>query len=115
MTTVTLLTAQEMFCGFTCEGHAGYASSGNDIVCAAVSALTATCANALESVANIQVKVKRRPKDAFLQVLLPENISQDQRHDSQVIIKCLQQGIGDLAAQYPKYVHLLIQEWRKPT
>lgn len=115
MTTVTLLRAKELFCGFECAGHSGYAEAGNDIVCAAVSALTLTCVNALESVANIQVKVKRRPKNAYLQVLFPENLNLEQYHDSQVLIKCLQQGIGDLAKQYPKHVHLLIQEWRKPT
>lgn len=115
MTIVTLYCAQEIFLGFECAGHAGYAPSGSDIVCAAVSALTLTCVNALESVANIQVKVKRRPRDAYLQVLLPENLTQEQRHDSQVLLKCLQQGIGDLAGQYPKHVHLSIQEWRKPT
>ena len=115
MTTVTLLSEQEQYYGFSCEGHADYAESGSDIVCAAVSALTATCVNALESVANIQAKVKRRPKDAYLQVLLPANLSDEQRHDSQVLLKCLKQGIGDLADQYPKHVHLSIQEWRKPT
>ncbi len=115
MTTVTLFSAQEMFCGFECVGHAGYAKAGSDIVCAAVSALTLTCANALESVANIQVKVNQRPKDAFLQVLLPQNLNLEQLHDSQILLKCLQQGIGDLARQYPKHVHLSIQEWRKPT
>jgi uncharacterized protein YsxB (DUF464 family) len=115
MTTVTLLLTQEQFCGFACEGHADYAESGSDIVCAAVSALTLTCVNALESVAGIAPKVKRRPKDAYLQVLLPEDITQEQRHDSQVLLRFLQQGIGDLAEQYPKHVHLSIQEWRKPT
>ena len=115
MTTVTLLKVQEILCGFACEGHAEYALADNDdIVCAAVSILTATCVNALESVANILPKVKRRPKDAFLQVLLPGNLTLEQQHDSQVLLKCLQQGIGDLAAQYPKHVHLSIQEWRKP-
>ena len=114
MTTVTLLTAQNLFCGFACEGHAGYDKAGKDIVCAAISVLTATCANALESVANIQVKVKRRAKDAYLQVLVPEGLTQEQVHDSQVLFKCLQQGISDIAAEYPQYVHLSIQEWRKP-
>lgn len=114
MTTVTLLTSQDMLCGFSCVGHAGYAAAGSDIVCAAISVLTATCANSLESVAGIQVKVQRRPKDAFLQVLLPEDITKEQRHDSQILIKSLRQGMDDLAAQYPEHVQLLIQEWRKP-
>ena len=115
MTKVTLYTAQDAFCGFVCEGHAEYAHADeDDIVCAAISALTATCVNALESVANVLPKVKRRPKDAYLQVLLPGNLTLEQQHDSQVLIKCLKQGIGDLAGQYPKHVHLSIQEWRKP-
>ena len=39
--------------GFSCKGHAGYAEEGSDIVCAAVSALSITCANALQSVAGV--------------------------------------------------------------
>lgn len=35
--------------GFRCAGHAGYAEGGQDIVCAAVSALTVTAVNSVES------------------------------------------------------------------
>lgn len=35
--------------GFCCMGHAGYAESGQDIICAAVSALTMTAVNSVES------------------------------------------------------------------
>ncbi|MDE7210310.1 MAG: ribosomal-processing cysteine protease Prp [Lachnospiraceae bacterium] len=35
--------------GFHCLGHAGYAENGHDIVCAAVSALTMTAVNSVES------------------------------------------------------------------
>ena len=114
MTRVTLYTAGDMLCGFVCEGHAEYAlSDEDDIVCAAISALTATCINALESVANIVPKLKRRPNDAYLQALLPGNLTLEQQHDSQVLIKFLQQGISDLAEEYPQNVHISIQEWRK--
>jgi uncharacterized protein YsxB (DUF464 family) len=34
--------------GFRCLGHAGYAESGSDIVCAAVSALVITTMNSIE-------------------------------------------------------------------
>lgn len=114
MTNVTLYSAQDILCGFVCEGHAEYAPlDKDDIICAAISALTATCVNALESVANVMPSLKRRPKDAYLQVLLPGNLTLEQQHDSQVLLRCLKQGISDLAGQYPKYVHLSIQEWRK--
>ena len=33
----------------TCKGHAGYAASGQDIICAAVSALTLNMANSVEA------------------------------------------------------------------
>lgn len=35
--------------GFRCEGHAGYAESGYDIVCAAVSALVITTMNSIDT------------------------------------------------------------------
>lgn len=34
--------------GFRCSGHAGFAESGSDIVCAAVSALVITTMNSIE-------------------------------------------------------------------
>ena len=34
--------------GFTVQGHAEYADTGQDIICAAVSALTLNCINSLE-------------------------------------------------------------------
>ena len=35
--------------GFHCVGHAGYAESGSDIICAAVSALTMTTINSIDT------------------------------------------------------------------
>lgn len=42
--------SEGMCYGFSVEGHAGYAAKGNDIVCAAVSALTQGMAHALEQI-----------------------------------------------------------------
>ena len=55
MTSVTLYRAADgRLSGFECRGHAGYAQAGSDIVCAAVSVLSTTCVNALESVAGVK-------------------------------------------------------------
>lgn len=35
-------------CGFQTSGHAGYAESGMDIICSAVSALTITAINSID-------------------------------------------------------------------
>lgn len=36
------------YASFTCKGHSGYASSGSDIICSAVSILTTTLLNSIE-------------------------------------------------------------------
>ncbi len=100
MTRVTLFTdPQERLTGFECFGHSGYAESGSDIVCAAVSALSLTCINAMESVAGIRPKADE--SDGHLTVKLTED---QLTHDTQVILKTFEQGIKDIAASYPKYV-----------
>ena len=68
MTTVQVRRDGLGVCGLTVEGHAGYAKSGSDIVCAAASVLITTCANALQSVAAISpvLKVTQNP------ALMPE-------------------------------------------
>lgn len=40
------------------HGHAGYAPRGQDIVCAAVSALTLTLIKGLEQVAGMEIKIR---------------------------------------------------------
>ena len=39
---------------FSCEGHAGYAKAGEDIICAAVSVLTINTVNSLEQLSNVR-------------------------------------------------------------
>ena len=84
--------------GFECRGHAGYAEAGSDIVCAAVSVLTTTCVNALESVAGVVPEV--RVSDGDMAVSVPQNAGRD----AQVILLALRQGMRDLAQEYPQYV-----------
>ena len=54
--------------GFLSAGHADWAEEGSDIVCAAVSALTQTCVNALETFTGILPAV--RMNEGFLAVRL---------------------------------------------
>ena len=100
MIRVSLLRdAEGRVSGFACKGHAGYAEEGSDIVCAAVSVLSITCANALQSVAGAEPEITE--KDGFLTASLRED---QLSHDSQVILRTFEQGICDMAASYPKYI-----------
>ena len=63
MTRCVLYTAESgQVTSFLCAGHAAYADEGQDIVCAAVSALTETCVNALERVAHVKPAVRVGPR-----------------------------------------------------
>ncbi len=102
MTRITLYrTADQQLCGFECRGHAGYAEAGSDIVCAAVSVLATTCANALESVAGVSPGVEA--KDGYMRVQLSEG---EITHDASVILRTFEQGIHDIAISYPQYIHI---------
>ena len=90
--------------GFLSTGHADWAEEGSDIVCAAVSALTQTCVNALETFAGILPAA--RMNDGFLAVRLPEDC---QAHDAQVLLHGLLQGLRDIEKQYPHHVRLIVQ------
>ena len=49
MTTITVFrTDKGIYKGFRCKGHAGYAESGSDIVCAAISILVINTINSIE-------------------------------------------------------------------
>ena len=96
------------FTGFHVKGHAGYAEEGSDIVCSAISALTTTCVNALESVAGVQAEV-RGGEDGFLEARFPQGLTDMQMHDAQVLMGALHQGLSDLADGYPQYIRLSVR------
>ena len=48
MTKVLFYKRDGYFCGFEEKGHTGYADSGNDILCAALSAMTMLIINTVE-------------------------------------------------------------------
>ena len=101
MTTVTLFYSEGKLTGFMCKGHAGFARAGKDIVCAAVSVLSTTCANALESVAGVTPKVEA--EDGYMKIMLPEGCD---NHDAQVILRTFEQGMRDIEASYSKYIQI---------
>ncbi len=84
---------------YTIKGHAGFAPSGRDIVCAGVSLFATGCTNALETVAKIRTDV--HAKDGDLSVKLLEDSP-----EAQVIVKVLRQGLDDIREQYPRYISI---------
>ncbi len=114
MTTVTVFWgADGRLAGFRTQGHAGQAPHGSDIVCSAISALTQTAVNALESVA--EVPVRPAVADGLLEVMLPRDLSKAQRDTGDIILRTIVQGLTDIASSYPAYARVVYKEWRNPS
>ena len=107
MTTVTVFHDELGVSGLRASGHAGYADSGSDIVCAAVSVLVTTCANALENVATVSPIVSQNERTAEIAVSLPKELQGAKRHDADIVLQTTLQGLRDVAAQYPKHLHII--------
>lgn len=87
--------------GYRISGHTGFDEAGRDIVCAALSFLSITCANALESVAGCRPEI--RQAEALLEVRVDSPKGQ-----AATILKVFEQGIRDLKQAYPD--HIDVQE-----
>ncbi len=112
MTRCTLyVDAASRIAGFSIKGHSGYAEAGSDIVCAGISALALTCDNALCRLVGIE-PIERGGEDGFMEVLLPEKLTDAQMHDAQLLLQSLHLGLESIAQEYPGYVRLTTRKVR---
>ena len=88
--------------GFSVTGHSGAGFHGEDVVCAAVSALSVTAVNALERVAGIAVSPF--VSDGMLHVRLSGRITPKQRHDAKIILQTARLGLYQIARRHPRHV-----------
>ena len=90
----------------TVAGHAGCAPPGQDIVCAAVSALSETLAASLEALAPDRVSVAA--SDGYLQInyLEPGNRSEAAR----LLTGSFLLGVRAIAGSYPAAVRVHVEE-----
>lgn len=90
--------------GFMIQGHAGFGSHGNDIVCSAVSSAAYMTANTLLEILKLDASADVR--DGMMKVIVPTN-SADKAKD---ILLGFELHINELAQQYPKNVTITTTE-----
>ena len=102
MTTLRLLSKQQEFVGFRCEGHSGYAEEGEDIVCAAISSMTQFCISCAEQ---FGVPIAYRVDEAMLEccVECPDSTFSG-------LLSALKNCVLQLQEDYPEYIRLEIME-----
>ena len=85
--------------GITVTGHAGYAQSGHDIVCAAVSILTQNLIKSIEDLTDEKIEYSISPGKADIKY---GNLSEK----SKTLVDSFFIGICMLADEFPDYVRI---------
>ncbi len=85
--------------GFICSGHAGYAAYGEDIVCAAVSALVINTINSLEEITGEEMEVTAEENSGLIRCFFAR---QPLKETSRVLIDSLVLGLTRIEEQYGK-------------
>lgn len=97
MVVITFQSTDGEYAGFTADGHAAYADVGQDIVCAAVSALTQGAVAALEGLSSCKTRVKIESGHLECHVRDPDT-------QSQVILAGLELALEQLKNEYGGFV-----------
>lgn len=87
--------------GLTVEGHAGYAETGKDIVCAAVSALTQTLIAGIESLTDDRISYEIKPGKVYI-------VYKDLSERAQLLVDSFFIGISEIITAYgEEYVRFI--------
>lgn len=108
MTTITVFRTKQGICqGFTCEGHAGYAEAGSDIVCAAVSMLVINTINSIEHFTEQAFSCEQEEETGTIRFRLSEAPTKD----TALLLDSMIFGLKEVEKQYHrKYLKLHFKE-----
>lgn len=95
--------------GFRIKGHAGFAESGKDIVCSAVSAIVYTALGGLDELAGFRSFVENE-KNGSIECIIPVNLSQKQLETTDTILKTMIIGLKQIEADYDEYIRIRYEE-----
>ena len=91
--------------GFTVSGHSGYAEAGQDIVCAAISAVVAMVEATVNDVCGAKAKVRVKEEDARITLTLPAVC--DEEESVQAVLAGMLLYLCNLRDDYPDYIEVL--------
>ncbi len=96
--------ADSKIIGFKCSGHAGFAESGQDIICAAVSALVINTMNSIEHFTSDTFEYKENEKKGQIDFKIVSSLS----NESSLLLNSLFLGLQgiqeDYGQEYIKFV-----------
>lgn len=91
------------------KGHANYSEYGEDIVCAAISAVTQQ--TALGIIKYLKLKPKMEMKDGFLRINLRElQLSDQKRRELDILLETMELMLKEIKKEHPKHLKLIEKE-----
>ena len=110
MTTVTFHSGSGRIDGFLVEGHSGYAETGADIVCAAVSAAVGLTECTINEVLGLGAPVKAREETARISLKLPAGLSEENEYTCQNLLTGMMVYLQAMGSEYPENLIVLLDD-----
>jgi len=94
------------FDGFSVSGHAGYAESGRDIVCASVSSAAQMAVNGVTECAKVPASVKVLENEISLRLAGPQKNSPG----AQMLLGAFYLQLTLIKQEFPKFITVTVSE-----
>ena len=105
MTRCEFFTEKDRITGFSISGHSGYAEAGQDIVCAAISAVVTMAEATINDVCGAKAKVRVKDEQARITLTLP--VSCDEEETVQAVLAGMMITLCGIRDDYPDYIEVL--------
>ena len=106
MINITVVKKNQNIITIEATGHSGYAVSGQDIVCSAVSTLTQNLILGLTEVVKIKPDFVIEEDIPHLSVSLPTALNEKQMKDCQILMQSALLGLKQVRNGYEKYIKI---------
>ena len=100
-----IFTEGDRITGFSISGHSGYAEAGQDIVCAAISAVVTMAEATINDVCGAKAKVRVKDEQARITLTLPTSC--DEEDSVQAVLAGMMLTLCSLRDDYPDYIEVL--------
>ena len=105
MTRCEFFTENDRITGFSISGHSGYAEAGQDIVCAAISAVVTMAEATINDVCGAKAKVRVKDEQARITLTLPTSC--DEEDAVQAVLSGMMLTLISMREDYPDYIEVL--------
>ena len=105
MTKCEFFTEDDRITGFSVSGPSGYAEAGQDIVCAAISAIVTMAEATINDVCGAKAKVRVKEEDARVTLTLPAVC--DEEESVQAVLAGMLLTLCSMRDDYPDYIEVL--------